>query len=226
MTSCSPNTDDLFAEAFACFEQGLCYDEINDYVRFQIRSLSYKTNFFATKIFLKQPIFIFSYKNDGNRTIEPSLRAADRQLQSGGSFAIFGCPSDSNLTDCLWLSDFEENAIIIYERGLNLVKEAELGKNAKKSALYKEICTSRKRVEKRLKKLKKEKTPTQLKRSLTEPEKEKPDEWVMVDKASIGDEDVKHELREQLESINEGEAELVFFIPDGVQLFIIEVIMK
>ncbi|VDK62964.1 unnamed protein product [Anisakis simplex] len=146
MTSCSPNIDDLFAEAFACFEQGLCYDEINDY----------------------------------------------------------------------------ENAIIIYERGLNLVKEAELGKNAKKSALYKEICTSGKRVEKRLKKLKKEKTPTQLKRSLTEPEKEKPDEWVMVDKASIGDEDVKHELREQLESINEGEAELVFFIPDGVQLFIIE----
>lgn len=25
--------DALFAEAYACIEQGLCYDEVNDYVR-------------------------------------------------------------------------------------------------------------------------------------------------------------------------------------------------
>lgn len=34
---------------------------------------------------------------------------------------------------------------------------------------------------------------------------------------------VKVELRQHLESVSEGEAELIFFIPDGVQLFIIEV---
>ena len=31
--------DALFAEAYACLEQGLCYDEVDDYVSFIVYSL-------------------------------------------------------------------------------------------------------------------------------------------------------------------------------------------
>ncbi|VDM42880.1 unnamed protein product [Toxocara canis] len=139
MTS-SQHVDDLLAEAFACFEQGLCYDEVDDY----------------------------------------------------------------------------ENAMEMYERGLNLVKEAEKEKSVKKSELYKNIIEARKRVEKRLPRLKKRKR-SKTRQSPSKSEKEK-----MKDRRTNEDDTVKIELRQQLESVGEGEAELVFCIPDGVQLFIIE----
>uniref|UniRef100_A0A915AP64 MIT domain-containing protein n=2 Tax=Parascaris univalens TaxID=6257 RepID=A0A915AP64_PARUN len=131
--------DDLFAEAFACFEQGLCYDEIDD----------------------------------------------------------------------------SDNAIAIYERGLKLVKEAENAKNVKKSELYKNIIKIRKKVEMRIEELKLERSKITTKKTTTISQDEK-----SIDNQK--DNIVKVELRQQLESISEGEAELIFFIPDGVQLFIIE----
>lgn len=136
----SEYVDDLFAEAFACFEQGLCYDEIDD---------------------------------------------------------------------C-------DNAIVMYERGLNLVKEAENTKKIKKSELYKNIIETRKKVETRMQELKRERSKINTKKATTSQEEKS------TDNQKDKDDTVKVELRQQLESVSEGEAELIFFIPDGVQLFIIE----
>lgn len=126
--------DDFLAEAFACFEQGLCYDDIDD----------------------------------------------------------------------------TQNAAGIYERGLNLVKEAEKQKDFKKSEMYKGVMETRKKVESRLKVIKKQKPKD--KKGTSESQKE------VLDK----EKQEKTELREQLESCAAGDAELIFFIPDGVQLFTIE----
>ncbi|VDN51271.1 unnamed protein product [Dracunculus medinensis] len=123
--------DDIFAEAFACFEQGLSYDEVGD----------------------------------------------------------------------------KKNAEVIYDRGLKLVQEILKEKRAKKCKLYKNMMDVHKRVEERLRVLKKEYNPSVAKNE---------EKFTAIEKK------VKAELRKELKSVNTGEAELIFFISNGVQLFMIE----
>ncbi|KAK6056541.1 hypothetical protein COOONC_05955 [Cooperia oncophora] len=124
--------DALFSEAYACLDQGLCYDEDND----------------------------------------------------------------------------RENAAAMYERALNLIAEAEKSKNAKKSELYKNLMEAKPSAAHRLKVLEKE---------IAENKSEKA-EGVYNEKH----EKEKSELRDCLESVGDAEAEVIFSIPDGVQLFTID----
>ncbi|PAV62614.1 hypothetical protein WR25_10411 [Diploscapter pachys] len=138
--------DSYFSEAYACIEQGLCYDEINDY----------------------------------------------------------------------------ENTRGMYDRGLNLIKEGEKSKNAKKSELYSSLMEAKKSVENRVKVLKKEGP----KKAQTQPPA------IVVNGASkngpppdyekvVGSEKDTENIREKLDSAGTREADLIYFLPDGVQLFTI-----
>lgn len=105
------------------------------------------------------------------------------------------------------VSDWE-NTLAMYEKGLNLVKEGEKMKNAKKSELWKLLQEAKKSVERRIEVLKKEgpKPPT--------PEK--------IKEAESSVEDEKEAIRMQLDTFGSEEAELVYFLPEGVQLFTID----
>ncbi|CAD6186268.1 unnamed protein product [Caenorhabditis auriculariae] len=130
-------SDSLFSEAYACLEQGLCYDEVDDY----------------------------------------------------------------------------ENTLLMYERGLNLIKEAEKAKNAKKSELYNNLMEAKNSVKNRIEALKKDgPRPKQH----TAKEKEANGE------VNIPENKDKEALRNQLSSFGDGEAELIYFLPQGVQLFTID----
>ncbi|KAK6019940.1 hypothetical protein OSTOST_14411, partial [Ostertagia ostertagi] len=124
--------DALFSEAYACLDQGLCYEEDNDRV----------------------------------------------------------------------------NAASMYERALNLIAEAEKSKNAKKSELYKHLMEAKPSAAHRLKVLEKE---------IAENRSEKV--------GGVDDEKhekAKSELRDCLEGVGDAEADVIFSIPDGVQLFSID----
>ncbi|KAL6730861.1 hypothetical protein Aduo_001788 [Ancylostoma duodenale] len=125
--------DALFSEAYACIDQGLCYEECND----------------------------------------------------------------------------RENAASMYERGLNLIMEAEKAKNAKKSELYKHLMEAKPSMMNRLKVLEKE---------IAEGSTEKDEKSFMLYSVFH----VKSELRGCLEEVGDAEAEVIFSIPDGVQLFTID----
>ncbi|KAL3998261.1 Senescence-associated family protein [Acanthocheilonema viteae] len=129
------NINELYCEACACMEQGLCYDEIDDI----------------------------------------------------------------------------ENALAFYDRSLLLIKEAAKEKNYKKSDMYKVVMEVKNRVEARIKDLKASKKKKQVK-----------DETLDVKKMKMENEENKKELKKQIESMHTVEADLVYYIPDGVQLFIIE----
>ncbi|CAB3407873.1 unnamed protein product [Caenorhabditis bovis] len=124
--------DAIFAEAYACLEQGLCYDEVNDY----------------------------------------------------------------------------ENTLAMYERGFELIKEGEKMKNAKKSGLYNHLMEAKNSVEHRIKVLRKEGP-----RKLNENKEKNTLENV---------ENEKQAIRSQLDSFGTQEADLIYFLPDGVQLFTID----
>uniref|UniRef100_A0A158Q6U4 Inheritance of peroxisomes protein 1 n=1 Tax=Elaeophora elaphi TaxID=1147741 RepID=A0A158Q6U4_9BILA len=130
------NINELFCEACACMEQGLCYDEIND----------------------------------------------------------------------------TENALAFYSRSLLLIKEAEKEKSCKKSDMYKVVMAGKNRVDARVKDLKSNK-----KRQ----EQVEDETWDMK-KMEMENEENKKELKKQIESMHTVEADLMYYIPDGVQLFIIE----
>lgn len=140
MAAGQTDVDNLFAEAFACFEQGLCYDEIFD----------------------------------------------------------------------------GESAVGMYERGLNLVKEAEKRKTAMKSDLYKDIVEARKKVNSRVKALRNQR---KSKKETTLPQKESKGKTCEYEQ---NEHKAKNELRQQLETAGASDPELIFYIPDGVQLFMIE----
>ncbi|VDK63909.1 unnamed protein product [Onchocerca ochengi] len=130
------DVNELYSEACACMEQGLCYDEIDDI----------------------------------------------------------------------------ENALAFYERSLLLIKEAAKEKNCKKNDMYKIVMEGKKRVETRIKDLKKNK----------EEQKQMTDETSGTKKMKMENEENKNELKKQIESMHTAEADLIYYIPDGVQLFIIE----
>ncbi|RCN31215.1 hypothetical protein ANCCAN_23010 [Ancylostoma caninum] len=134
--------DALFSEAYACIDQGLCYEECND----------------------------------------------------------------------------RENAASMYERGLNLIMEAEKAKNAKKSELYKHLMEAKPSVTNRLKVLEKE-----IAEGSTEKDEkctlEKQEQVTFISYYVFY---VKSELRGCLEEVGDAEAEVIFSIPDGVQLFTID----
>ncbi|KAJ1368246.1 hypothetical protein KIN20_029334 [Parelaphostrongylus tenuis] len=124
--------DALFSEAYACLDQGLCYEECND----------------------------------------------------------------------------REHAVTMYERGLNLIEEAEKAKHAKKSELYKHLMDAKPSTVSRLEVLRKEIEQSQGQSKSDSGEKS-------------GDK-MKLELRGCLENVGEAEADVLFSIPDGVQLFTID----
>uniref|UniRef100_A0A1I7TD11 Inheritance of peroxisomes protein 1 n=2 Tax=Caenorhabditis tropicalis TaxID=1561998 RepID=A0A1I7TD11_9PELO len=101
-----------------------------------------------------------------------------------------------------------ENTLAMYEKGFNLIKEGEKMKNAKKSEMWKMLQEAKTSVEHRIKILKKEgpKRPT--------PEK--------VKEAEDSVENQKEAIRMQLDSFGSQEAELVYFLPEGVQLFTVD----
>ncbi|CAI4222433.1 unnamed protein product [Auanema sp. JU1783] len=101
------------------------------------------------------------------------------------------------------------NALEMYEQGLERIKNAEKIKNAKKSEMYKNMIASKKNVEKRIKAIKK-KGPISVPAPV-ENEKEK-----------IESKEEMSDIRENLDAVGEQEAELVYFLPEGVQLFTID----
>lgn len=101
-----------------------------------------------------------------------------------------------------------ENTLAMYEKGVNLIKEGEKMKNAKKSEMWKMLQEAKSSVERRIIVLRKEgpKPPTSEK----------------VKEAEASVENEKEAIRMQLDSFGSQEAELVYFLPDGVQLFTID----
>ncbi|CAI5439332.1 unnamed protein product [Caenorhabditis angaria] len=130
----SAMADAIFSEAFACIEQGLCYDEVDDF----------------------------------------------------------------------------ENTLAMYERGLNLINEGEKQKKAKKSALYPVLQEAKKSVEHRIKTMRKD-----------GPKPSKNEEKAKIDDENSV-ENEKEQIRQQLDSFGSQEAELIYFLPEGVQLFTID----
>ncbi|VDO22643.1 unnamed protein product [Brugia timori] len=131
------NINELYFEACACMEQGLCYDEISD----------------------------------------------------------------------------TENALAFYDRSLLLIKEAAKGKNYKSSDMYKIAMEGKDRVEARMKHLKANKKRQKQIEDVTSDTK----------KTKMASEEFwKKEFKKQIEPVHTIEAELVYYIPNGVQLFIIE----
>lgn len=102
-----------------------------------------------------------------------------------------------------------ENTLAMYEKGLNLIKEGEKMKNAKKSEMWKMLQEAKSSVEKRIQVLKKE--------GPREPASEKKKE---ADEESVENE--KEAIRMQLDSFGSQEADLIYFLPEGVQLFTID----
>ncbi|CAG9539180.1 unnamed protein product [Cercopithifilaria johnstoni] len=107
--------------------------------------------------------------------------------------------------------DDTENALAFYERSLLLIKEAAKEKNYKKSDMYKVVMEGKNRVEARIKDLKANK---KIQKHV--------DEKSNIKKMKMENEENKKELKKQIESMHTVEADLVYYIPDGVQLFIIE----
>ncbi|KAF1771071.1 hypothetical protein GCK72_002896 [Caenorhabditis remanei] len=101
-----------------------------------------------------------------------------------------------------------ENTLAMYEKGMNLIKEGEKMKHAKKSEMWKMLQEAKSSVEHRIKVLKKEgpKAPSSEK----------------VKEAEQSVEDEKEAIRMQLDSFGSQEADLIYFLPEGVQLFTID----
>ncbi|VDN05319.1 unnamed protein product [Thelazia callipaeda] len=143
--------DELYSEAWACIEQGLCYDEVDD----------------------------------------------------------------------------TQNALAFYERSLLLMKEASKEKNCKESRMYETVMKVKEKVESRIKELNEsEKNQTQ-EPNVEEAEVEAKEVIFFLSlkcykqmKCAF---QIKKELKKQIEPLHMVEADLIYFIPDGVQLFIIEV---
>ncbi|KAE9419306.1 hypothetical protein Angca_009192 [Angiostrongylus cantonensis] len=100
------------------------------------------------------------------------------------------------------------NAASMYDRALNLINEAEKTKHAKKSELYNHLMEAKPSVINRLKVLQKEIEEFQDK-----------SKCYSVDE---GGDKVRSELRDCLEGVGDVEADVIFSIPDGVQLFTID----
>ncbi|CAP31607.1 Protein CBG12661 [Caenorhabditis briggsae] len=105
------------------------------------------------------------------------------------------------------VSDWE-NTLAMYEKGINLIKEGEKMKNAKKSEMWKMLQEAKPSVEKRIQVLKKE--------GPRAPSSEK------IKKAEESVENEKEAIRTQLDSFGSQEADLIYFLPEGVQLFTID----
>ncbi|WKX89789.1 hypothetical protein Q1695_008997 [Nippostrongylus brasiliensis] len=103
--------------------------------------------------------------------------------------------------------DDRANAAAMYERALNLIREAEKAKNAKKSELYKHLMEAKPSAVNRLKVLEKEIAEGKLQVANVSEEKTEKE---------------KTEIRECLEGVGDAEADVIFSIPDGVQLFTID----
>ncbi|CAI2321112.1 unnamed protein product [Caenorhabditis sp. 36 PRJEB53466] len=105
------------------------------------------------------------------------------------------------------VSDWE-NTLSMYEKGVNLIKVGEKMRNAKKSEMWKMLQEAKNSVEHRVKVLKSEgpKPPT--------PEK--------IKEAEESVENEKEAIRMQLDSYGSQDAELIYFLPEGVQLFTID----
>ncbi|XGW23197.1 hypothetical protein V3C99_005440 [Haemonchus contortus] len=101
-----------------------------------------------------------------------------------------------------------ESAASMYERALNLIAEAEKAKNAKKSELYKHLMEAKPSATHRLKVLEKEIAENKSKQAEGDGDQK--------------NEEVKIELRDCLEGVGDAEADVIFSIPDGVQLFTID----
>ncbi|EFO21573.2 hypothetical protein LOAG_06914 [Loa loa] len=107
-----------------------------------------------------------------------------------------------------------ENALAFYDRSLLLIKEAAKGKNFKKSAMYKVVMEGKGRVEARMKDLNaNKKRQKQVKDAALDSEK------IEMENEQFYN---KKELKKQIESVHTIEADLIYYIPDGVQLFIVE----
>ncbi|CAJ0961404.1 unnamed protein product, partial [Mesorhabditis belari] len=141
------HANEILSEAFACIDQGLCYDEIGDY----------------------------------------------------------------------------DNTISMYERGLNLIAEAEKDKNAKKAELWSTMQEAKKSVENRITALQKMGPKNLAKDGLSPMESGIPAEVEMKRSKEMTEQDKnKDQIRQNLDSAGDQEAELVYFLPSGVQLFTIE----
>ncbi|KAK0423315.1 hypothetical protein QR680_008075 [Steinernema hermaphroditum] len=92
-----------------------------------------------------------------------------------------------------------EGTKAMYERSLSLIAEAELSPNAKNSEIYESMAAAKEKMTQRLKHF----------------EEHDPERGTEEYK-------VKGELREHLESAGSEEADLIYFIPDGVQLIVVE----
>lgn len=101
-----------------------------------------------------------------------------------------------------------ENTLAMYEKGLNLIVEGEKMKNARKSEMWKMLQESKSSVQHRINVLKKEgpKQPTPKK----------------IKEAEESVENEKEAIRMQLDSFGSQEADLIYFLPEGVQLFTID----
>uniref|UniRef100_A0A183EWY2 WAC domain-containing protein n=1 Tax=Gongylonema pulchrum TaxID=637853 RepID=A0A183EWY2_9BILA len=99
--------------------------------------------------------------------------------------------------------------LAFYDRSMLLMKEAEKEKNYKKSEMYTTMKEGKRRVEQRMKDLKKQK-----KAGKSEVKKQEQDSTTS---------EIKEELKKQIEAAGTVEADLIYYIPEGVQLFMIEV---
>ncbi|KAH7715622.1 Protein F57B10.9 [Aphelenchoides avenae] len=89
-----------------------------------------------------------------------------------------------------------EDAKKMYEKAMEIVNETKKLPKADKSELYKGVVNVQSRVEDRLKELKKDKTSK--------------------------NEKAVAKIREEMESVNDNDAELLYWLPEGVQLVVIE----
>ncbi|VDK89059.1 unnamed protein product [Litomosoides sigmodontis] len=102
--------------------------------------------------------------------------------------------------------DDTENALAFYDRSLLLIKQAAKG-ISKKNDMYKKVIEGQNRVEARINDLKTNKGRR----------KQVEDETLDVKKMKMENEEAM-----QIESVHTVEADVLYYIPDGVQLFIIE----
>ncbi|CAJ0567753.1 unnamed protein product, partial [Mesorhabditis spiculigera] len=118
-----------------------------------------------------------------------------------------------------------ENTVSLYERGLNLIEEAGKEKKAQKSELWGTMMEAKPSVENRLKMLKKQGPknvpaggPSPMDASVSkEVEAKRAQEFSEKDGFVRTD-----SIRKKLDTAGEEEAELVYFLPGGVQLFTID----
>ncbi|MFH4977956.1 hypothetical protein AB6A40_004665 [Gnathostoma spinigerum] len=102
----------------------------------------------------------------------------------------------------------KDNAVLMYEQGVKIFKDGAQMKDAKSSELYEAMFEAAKRAEQRLAEIKDDSEEFCQKKSYQHSEAKE-------DQTNIS-------LRDHLESVGSGNAELIFFIPDGVQVFMIE----